>query len=194
MLDLKDIAHLYSRGTLYNTCHARPKTRVEMRIIEASAMIRSAPEWSEQLRDNSKRQEWTDKLKATYKLTDKNIESVFDVLEYYAQLKAKGRNGEELADMPFGSPEAALAFTNKSTPEAVVDVDHIEILAKKARWLPTDFIVNDNGTVSICSYINNLDPTRYAALYRTISKVFANFVPLVEQVTTEVIHSCKPPA
>ncbi|KAJ2833712.1 hypothetical protein FBU31_001869 [Coemansia sp. 'formosensis'] len=55
-------------------------------------------------------------------------------------------------------------------------------------WLPTDFIVNDDGSVSIRSYINNLQPTRYATLYQTISKVFAKFVPLLEQVATDVIH------
>ncbi|KAJ2746709.1 hypothetical protein GGI20_001130 [Coemansia sp. BCRC 34301] len=56
-------------------------------------------------------------------------------------------------------------------------------------WLPTDFTVNDDGTVTIHLYINNLHPTQYADLYQDISKVFAKFVPLLEQVTTDLIRS-----
>ncbi|KAJ2834301.1 hypothetical protein GGI24_000451 [Coemansia furcata] len=55
-------------------------------------------------------------------------------------------------------------------------------------WLPTDFNVNEDGSVTIRSYINNLHPIRYAALYQSISKVFAKFVPLLEQVATDMVH------
>ncbi|KAJ2826128.1 hypothetical protein GGI24_002981 [Coemansia furcata] len=55
-------------------------------------------------------------------------------------------------------------------------------------WLPTDFNVNGDGSVTIRSYINNLHPVRYAALYQSISKVFAKFVPLLEQVATDMVH------
>ncbi|KAJ1670790.1 hypothetical protein GGF38_001274, partial [Coemansia sp. RSA 25] len=55
-------------------------------------------------------------------------------------------------------------------------------------WLPTDFDVSEDGSVTIRSYINNLHPVRYADLYHTISKVFAKFVPLLEQVATDAIH------
>ncbi|KAJ2700752.1 hypothetical protein H4218_001841 [Coemansia sp. IMI 209128] len=57
-----------------------------------------------------------------------------------------------------------------------------------ACWLPTDFYVNDDGTVTIRSYINNLHPSHYVELYKTIAKVFAQFVPLLEQVTTDVTN------
>ncbi|KAJ2035247.1 hypothetical protein H4S04_008996, partial [Coemansia sp. S16] len=72
------------------------KTRGELRMIKASASIRSAPEWAEQLRDKTKREEWTTHVKETFALTDKEIEYVFEELEYYALLKASGRDGEEL--------------------------------------------------------------------------------------------------
>ncbi|KAJ2896449.1 hypothetical protein IWW38_002014, partial [Coemansia aciculifera] len=55
-------------------------------------------------------------------------------------------------------------------------------------WLPTDFHVSEDGSVYIPSYINNLHPIRHAELYKTIFRVFAKFVPLLEQVTTDIIH------
>ncbi|KAJ2246474.1 hypothetical protein GGI13_005421 [Coemansia sp. RSA 455] len=61
-------------------------------------------------------------------------------------------------------------------------------------WLPTDFYVNEDGSVTIRSYINNLHPVLYADLYKSISKVFAKFVPLLEQVATDVLHPPKPRA
>ncbi|KAJ2411780.1 hypothetical protein GGF41_006276, partial [Coemansia sp. RSA 2531] len=61
-----------------------------MRMLKASAFIRSAPEWAEQLSDESKRQEWATEVKDTLKLTDREVEYVFRELKYYAQLKANG--------------------------------------------------------------------------------------------------------
>ncbi|KAJ2745106.1 hypothetical protein GGI20_002439 [Coemansia sp. BCRC 34301] len=55
-------------------------------------------------------------------------------------------------------------------------------------WLPTDFYASEGGSVAIRSYINNLHPVRYAALYGTISKAFAKFVPLLEQIAADMIH------
>ncbi|KAJ2058735.1 hypothetical protein GGI17_004841 [Coemansia sp. S146] len=65
---------------------------------------------------------------------------------------------------------------------------------KYSCWLPTDFYVNEDGSVTICSFINNLHPIQYADLYKSISKVFAKFVPLLEQVATDVLHPPKPRA
>ncbi|KAI8926191.1 hypothetical protein BC831DRAFT_504624 [Entophlyctis helioformis] len=48
------------------------------------------------------------------------------------------------------------------------------------QWLPSEFHVHDDGTVSINSYINNLHPIWHNSLYKTIAKVFERFVPLFE--------------
>ncbi|KAJ2814218.1 hypothetical protein H4S07_000016 [Coemansia furcata] len=285
-LCLDDIRHLYTRGSFYETHVAKPKTRVEMRMIEASALIRSEPKWAEQLHDEEIRQEWTAQVKETLNLTDKEVEYVFEELEYYAQLKTDGCSGEELGgvdkvwindaasnfklankfkdnvaklasdhvavhsssednnppaavqvlvdpfmfsfsskasqfyDKPITSPEASLDFMgpavepdsvntglealditdeNKSetstsnNTSGIADPSTIVLSLRSPdeehlNWLPTDFIINNDGSVSIRSYINNLHPTRYATLYQTISKVFAKFVSLLEQVATDVIH------
>ncbi|KAJ2881638.1 hypothetical protein H4R27_003958 [Coemansia aciculifera] len=281
-LSLDDIRHLYTRGTLYQSYGVLPKTRVELLLVNASALIRSLPKWAEQLHDEDKRQEWTAQVKEVLKLTDKEVEYVFAELEYYAQLKANGCDGEELGgvdkvwindttsacelangfkenaaslasnhaaanlsneasnlhvatqvmvdpfmypfafsrsqilDKPITSPKAALDYAiarNNSelmgrtiedivrhsmdvyVPLEKLGLSHLvnayEIFSSThsyISWLPTDFDVSEDGSVSIRSYINNLHPTRYSGLYQSISKVFAKFVPLLEQVATDVIH------
>ncbi|KAJ2070572.1 hypothetical protein GGH13_003933 [Coemansia sp. S155-1] len=275
---------MFPTNALYETYCFLPKTRVEMRMLKASAFIRSAPEWAEQLSDESKRQEWATEVKDTLKLTDREVEYVFRELKYYAQLKANGVDGEELAAIegvwinastsdsdlanefknnavvlendfvqahsdeasaasstglralvdpflyplmtkeshiltkPIGSPEDSLNPELSSIkPESLMDwhqtvkdindpkYTNEDIHGKRRKlalnrkypscllnelygcWLPTYFDVGKDGSVTIRSYINNLHPTRYAALYQTISKVFAKFVSLLEQVATDLI-------
>ncbi|KAJ2811189.1 hypothetical protein H4S07_002220 [Coemansia furcata] len=55
-------------------------------------------------------------------------------------------------------------------------------------WLPSEFCVNDDGAVTVESYINNLHPVRHAALYPIIASVFAKFLPLLEHVVTDLVH------
>ncbi|KAJ2054654.1 hypothetical protein GGI08_004482 [Coemansia sp. S2] len=282
-LCLDKISCLNPNKVYFGTHKAEPKTRVEMRMLKASAFIRSVPEWSEQLNNEERRQEWTTQVKDTFNLADEEVEYVFEELNYYAQLKENGGSGEELGDIdnlwtvkaasncelaeefkrnaavlecdfteaesneatlssgfkalvnpflyPFSSDNSLLLETPVATPEAALDptlsrtmpgspedwlheirdlnttfsadkdvFDKREIIEpvracyavefdeEYVCWLPTDFYINDDGSVTIPSYINNLHPVRYAALYQTISKVFAKFVPLLEQVTTDVIH------
>ncbi|KAJ1820403.1 hypothetical protein LPJ60_003233 [Coemansia sp. RSA 2675] len=282
-LCLDDIHRLYTKGTLYNTYYSKAKTRVEMRIIEASALIRSAPTWTERLHSEEKREEWAAQVKESLKLTDKEVEYVFTELEYYAKLQASRHSGEVLGGVdkvwisdsasncelinefkksaarladdhdtthiggianksfvtvqvlidPFKYPYSSLALRPLdrpiTTPEASLDcvgsavetdtlnisLQGLEISVPNSSgaaksvyragyshpvsaltfqpqeevlsWLPTDFTVNNDGSVKIVSYINNLHPTRYAELYRSISKVFANMVPLLEQVATDTL-------
>ncbi|KAJ2064579.1 hypothetical protein GGI17_000906 [Coemansia sp. S146] len=290
-LCIDEINQMFPTKALYETHYFQPKTRVEMRMIKASALIRSAPKWAEQLNDESKRQEWTTQVKDDLKLTDMEVVYVFRELKYYARLKANGVDGEELAAIdgvwinnatsnsdladefknnaavlendfaqvcsdeesiasstgfqalvdpfmyplmtkeslvltkPVGSPEDALnpelprikpecledwhkTINNINTYKSYhKDIDGKPKLPRVIRqylssllnefygcWLPTDFGVGEDGTVTIRSYINNLHPTRYATLYQTISKVFAKFMPLLEQVATDMIHPRAPRA
>ncbi|KAI8325752.1 hypothetical protein GQ54DRAFT_326889 [Martensiomyces pterosporus] len=55
-------------------------------------------------------------------------------------------------------------------------------------WLPSEFRVDKDGAATIESYINNLHPLRHAALYPTIATIFSNFVPMLEQVVTDLVH------
>ncbi|KAJ1846940.1 hypothetical protein H4S02_000579 [Coemansia sp. RSA 2611] len=58
--------------------------------------------------------------------------------------------------------------------------------SSKFCWLPTEFRVADDGSVTIESYINNLHPVKHAAFYPTIANIFAKFVPMLEHVVTDM--------
>ncbi|KAJ2874445.1 hypothetical protein GGH93_002409 [Coemansia aciculifera] len=59
-------------------------------------------------------------------------------------------------------------------------------------WLPSEFRIDNNGAVTIESYINNLHPIKHAALYPIIAKVFSKFLPVLEQVVTDLVHPRQP--
>ncbi|KAJ2059111.1 hypothetical protein GGI17_004635 [Coemansia sp. S146] len=59
-------------------------------------------------------------------------------------------------------------------------------------WLPSEFCVDDNGAVTIESYINNLRPVKHAALYPIIVSVFSKFIPFLEQALTDLVRPREP--
>jgi len=65
------------------------------------------------------------------------------------------------------------------------------------QWLPTPFQIANDGSTSIAGYINNLDQTKYAALYTDLSELFSCALPLIEgvlgyiQETTFWTEECK---
>ncbi|KAJ2741665.1 hypothetical protein GGI20_005026 [Coemansia sp. BCRC 34301] len=59
-------------------------------------------------------------------------------------------------------------------------------------WLPSEFFVDNDRAVTIESYINNLHPVKHAALYPVIAGVFSKFIPLLEQVVTDLVHPRQP--
>ena len=56
------------------------------------------------------------------------------------------------------------------------------------QWLPAEFAIpmDDDGRVSIDSYINNLHPVKFARLYGVLESIFQRFVPLFEGVLTHL--------
>ena len=56
----------------------------------------------------------------------------------------------------------------------------------KYAWLPSDFLVHDDGTVQCLSYINNLHTVQHAAMYPLIEQVVSRFIPLFERVLTSL--------
>ncbi|KAJ1953524.1 hypothetical protein EC988_002945 [Linderina pennispora] len=101
---------------------------------------------------------------------------------------------------PIASPAAALEPpTIKCQPCGVhewrketadSDMGNVPIngnyLSRQYCWLPSEFHVRDDGSVEIESYINNLHPVRHAGLYPTIANIFARFVPMFENVVTDL--------
>ncbi|KAJ2031502.1 hypothetical protein IWW57_000683 [Coemansia sp. S610] len=69
---------------------------------------------------------------------------------------------------------------------------YVTYFSDRFSWLPSEFRIDDNGAVTIESYINNLHPVTHAALYPIIAKVFAKCLPLLEQVVTDLVHPRQP--
>ncbi|KAJ2461535.1 hypothetical protein GGF42_000124 [Coemansia sp. RSA 2424] len=69
---------------------------------------------------------------------------------------------------------------------------YFQCASDKSSWLPSEFRVDDNGAVTIESYINNLHPVKHAAFYPIIASVFSKFIPLLEQVVTDLVHPRQP--
>ncbi|KAJ1963720.1 hypothetical protein GGI12_001882 [Dipsacomyces acuminosporus] len=61
-------------------------------------------------------------------------------------------------------------------------------LPKSIGWTFVKRLVDNDGNATIESYISNLHPSRHAALYPTIAKGFSRFVPMLEQVVTDLVH------
>lgn len=63
----------------------------------------------------------------------------------------------------------------------------IYTLSEKFQWLPSDFAVAEDGTVTLLSpYINNVYPQKHAALESVIPKLLECAVPLWERVLSDM--------
>lgn len=61
------------------------------------------------------------------------------------------------------------------------------VLSKRFAWIPTDFKVEEDGSVKALGYINNLFPG-HTSLYRTIEKCISAFIPMWERVLSDVLQ------
>nr|KAJ3418002.1 hypothetical protein HK105_000492 [Polyrhizophydium stewartii] len=79
-----------------------------------------------------------------------------------------------------------LAWNVLGKSEKVADVpvfdSQPQFSSQRFQWLPAEFRVQDDGSASILSPINNLHPMRHRGLCATVAKVFSRFVPLFEEL------------
>ena len=60
-------------------------------------------------------------------------------------------------------------------------------VSHKFQWLPSDFAVAEDGTVTLASpYINNIHPQKHAALELVIPKLLGRAIPLWERVLSDI--------
>lgn len=62
------------------------------------------------------------------------------------------------------------------------------------QWLPANVSFQQDGSVRFTSYINNLHPTKYPEIYRTIEKLIETSLPLWDQclaLSTSDRSECK---
>ena len=71
-------------------------------------------------------------------------------------------------------------------------------MSKLHQWLPTDVQVQHDGegnfTAKFLDYINNLHPEEHSALYGTLERVLARFMPLWERVLGDLLWHEEPPS
>ncbi|KAJ2597975.1 hypothetical protein H4R99_004285 [Coemansia sp. RSA 1722] len=87
-----DLAKRKTLEPLYIACEVSWKTTTEMKMIEASAEIRSRPEWENELDNKTIREQWIAEMKSKRRLTDKQAAYVIAELFYYAKLQAAARS------------------------------------------------------------------------------------------------------
>lgn len=61
-----------------------------------------------------------------------------------------------------------------------------EFASKKFQWLPSDVLVDPNGTAVFDSYINNLHPDHHPELYEILEKILSCFIPIFNKVLTQL--------
>ena len=68
--------------------------------------------------------------------------------------------------------------------------DHSHYVSQHFQWLPSDFVVAEDGAVTLASpYINNVHPQKHAALESVIPKLLERAIPLWERVLSD---TCRP--
>ncbi|KAJ2696946.1 hypothetical protein FB645_006067 [Coemansia sp. IMI 203386] len=87
-----DLAKRKALEPLYIACEVSWKTTTEMKMIRASAEIRSSPEWEDELDNKTIREQWIAEMKSNRGLTDKQAAYVIAELFYYAKLQAAARS------------------------------------------------------------------------------------------------------
>ncbi|KAJ2702254.1 hypothetical protein FB645_004349 [Coemansia sp. IMI 203386] len=87
-----DLAKRKTLEPLYIACEVSWKTTTEMKMIRASAEIRSSPEWEDELDNKTIREQWIAEMKSNRGLTDKQAAYVVAELFYYAKLQAAARS------------------------------------------------------------------------------------------------------
>jgi hypothetical protein len=55
------------------------------------------------------------------------------------------------------------------------------------QWLPSNVAFQNDGTVKFTSYINNLQPTKYPEIYRTIEKLVETVLPAWDQCLAGIV-------
>ncbi|KAJ2346820.1 hypothetical protein GGH92_003436 [Coemansia sp. RSA 2673] len=185
-------------------CNPEPMgTLAERRMRQMSSDIRSKPDWMETISNADARAGWAAKAKARW-LTDVEFAYVLDELAYCSKLCHETSMSPQAAlklgkvgEFP-GSIEGwhkTLNVTEGGEPDYHLPTGHGRYLLNISfvpRWLPSEFRIGDNGAVTIESYINNLHPVKHAALYPIIASVFSKFLPLLEQVVTDLVHPRQP--
>ncbi|CAI6295245.1 unnamed protein product [Periconia digitata] len=60
--------------------------------------------------------------------------------------------------------------------------------SSRFQWLPCEVALQDDGSVKITSYINNLQPRKHRGLYQVLEKIIAKVLPMWNTTLTSMEH------
>lgn len=136
-----------------------------------------------------------EKLRTSFK------ELVFELLENVAESEKDYHPGSKdlVVDLVHPSLFCYVRQVSKIADESGITADTIKELSSdesgtknsKYRWLPAEISCDENGVVSIDSYINNLPPKKNAALYSLIGQILSRFLPLFSRVLRDLVYPRK---
>lgn len=89
---------------------------------------------------------------------------------------------ESESDYRFDVDELPKATRSKRCVFVFFELFEASFHKYRFQWLPSEFVVGDDGRTRIASYINNLHPEWHAPLYGCLERLFDRFVPLFEHV------------
>lgn len=125
-------------------------------------------------------------------------ETVFELLENVSESERDYHPGSNnlVVDLVHPSLFCFVRGVSKITDETGISADTIKELTSdesstknsKYRWLPSEISCDENGEVSIDSYINNLPPKKNAALYSSIGRILSQFLPLFSRVLRDIAY------
>lgn len=72
----------------------------------------------------------------------------------------------------------------------ITDATSTDFLSQKFAYLPSDFLISQDGAAKALSYINNLHPC-FSVLYRHFEELLSKCVPMFEHVLTD-LHADNP--
>ncbi|KAJ2077012.1 hypothetical protein GGI09_008298, partial [Coemansia sp. S100] len=108
--------------------------------------------------------------------------------DYSLEESAHDYDSDNDSDGSTSSEQSASSSSSSSSSSEESDTDeqYGPYTSPNFCWLPSEFRVDNNGAVTIESYINNLHPVKHAALYPIIASILSKFLPLLEQVVTDL--------
>jgi hypothetical protein len=85
----------------------------------------------------------------------------------------------------FKSPLEQMEAGLLAASEVVHGPDMALVEPTSFQWIPTEFKVEEDGSVRVLSYINNLHPETHSKLYDAIAAIVGHFVPMFENLEVE---------
>ncbi|KAF7853259.1 hypothetical protein EAF04_010761 [Stromatinia cepivora] len=86
--------------------------------------------------------------------------------------------------IPFGG----VKYERKGSAILSFTGDKQQYWSETYQWLPANVAFQEDGTVKFTSYINNIHPTKYPEIYRTIEKLIETALPLWDQCLTVAVN------